>query len=411
MPQRKTVWRTLDLFCGCGGLSEGLRLATEAHAGGFECIAAMDNWPAACDAFSLNHPVAATCADVATRRSVESLLEQIGGVDIVLGGPPCQGFSTSGKRALDDPRNGLVRAFFDAVALTEPSAFLMENVSGFTTLQGGAIMRSVIDRAGSLGYRTFPGVVQASVCGAPQRRRRFILVGLRDGEFRFPNQSGNSMDQPALFADPPCDDASRLLVDQKAGEAAEPWTFDDATSDLPEIDAGERAHDYASPPRNRYQQWARCGAPALLADHVAGKHNPDFIEMMKHIPPGRSAMDPEISAGMPARLRPTSGFPNSYARIRGDQPAPTITRNFTTPSSANCIHPRRHRALTLREGARCQSFPDSYRFAGTHGDRRLMIGNAVPPLMGKALGLRLLEALGAPNIESAPTGNAVATST
>jgi DNA (cytosine-5)-methyltransferase 1 len=114
---------------------------------------------------------------------------------------------------------------------------------------------------------------------------------------------------------------------------------------------------------------------------------------MSYIPQGRSALDPEIQAQIPEALRPTSGFKNSYQRIVADAPSPTITRNFTTPSSANCIHPHQDRALSIREGARCQTFPDWFDFLGTTDEKRLQIGNAVPPLLGKALGESLLESL------------------
>jgi DNA (cytosine-5)-methyltransferase 1 len=128
-----------------------------------------------------------------------------------------------------------------------------------------------------------------------------------------------------------------------------------------------------------------------LSEHVAAKHSTDFIKMMSYIGQGQSAFEADVFKSIPKKLRPTSGFANSYSRIRENQPAPTITRNFTTPSSANCIHPREDRALTLREGARCQSFPDWYRFTGTSGDKRLQIGNAVPPLLAKVVGESLLK--------------------
>jgi DNA (cytosine-5)-methyltransferase 1 len=115
--------------------------------------------------------------------------------------------------------------------------------------------------------------------------------------------------------------------------------------------------------------------------------------MLSYIPQGKSGLDPEVQKTMPKKLRPTSGFKNSYQRIVGDAPSPTITRNFTTPSSANCIHPNQDRALSIREGARCQSFPDWFDFLGTIDEKRLQIGNAVPPLLGKAIGDSILSAI------------------
>lgn len=376
--------RSLDLFSGCGGLTYGLSLS-ESSSSRIEAVAALDNWQAACDTFNLNFDVKARCEGV-DRQTVSAVLDEVGDVDLVVGGPPCQGFSTSGKRAFDDPRNALVLAFLEAVKLAQPRAFLMENVSGFKTFQGGRVFAETVAMAEENGFRVYPGIVLASLAGVPQRRRRFILVGIREGsEFSFPNQLADSV---RLFGEGAVD----LVVDQRPTQGKEIWTFDDATSDLPAIEAGQSSDVYASDPRNDFQKWAR-EQGACLTDHMSVGHKPYFVEMMSYIPQGKSAMDPDIRELMPERLRPKSGYPNSYARIRGDQPAPTITRNFTTPSSANCIHPRLNRALSLREGARCQSFPDHFVFSGTTDEKRLQIGNAVPPLLGKALGDQLLLAL------------------
>jgi DNA (cytosine-5)-methyltransferase 1 len=135
---------------------------------------------------------------------------------------------------------------------------------------------------------------------------------------------------------------------------------------------------------NSLQEYFRKGSEIPL-DHFAVGHREYFIEMLSYIPQGKSALDPDVQKLMPKSLRPTSGFKNSYQRIVGDAPSPTITRNFTTPSSANCIHPKQDRALSIREGARCQSFPDWFYFLGTTDEKRLQIGNAVPTLLSQAL--------------------------
>jgi len=379
--------RTLDLFSGCGGIATGLAMCEGMSRSRFSCVGAIDSWQAACDAFTENLGVRADCCGV-SRESVASVLERVGDVDVVTGGPPCQGFSTSGKRALDDPRNQLAKSFLDAIELANPRAFLMENVSGFTTFQDGRLMREVVGRAGEMGFKVHAGVLLASLHGVPQRRRRFIMVGVRGSEFRFP---GGGAPEERILDDAGAE-AGTLAVDQRPEHGVEAWSFDDATSDLAPLRAGERREEYRCAPRNEYQRWAR-GTGGAPVDHVAVAHRADFVRMMGFVRPGESAMDPEVQQRMPAELRPTSGFPNSYARIRGDLPSPTITRNFTTPSSANCIHPHADRALSIREGARCQSFPDSFRFAGSLTDRRLMIGNAVPPLLARSLGQALLASL------------------
>jgi len=383
-PSART-YRSLDLFCGCGGLSYGLSLARGALGSKIEVAGAMDLWEAACSTYQKNLGLKPVCEGV-SRESVSAILANIGPVDLVIGGPPCQGFSTVGKRALDDPRNGLVKAYLDAIEIAQPRAFLMENVTGFTTFQGGSLMREVITAASKLGYKVKAGIVLASLHGVPQRRRRFIMVGTRSGEFRFPNEQQISTTDLGLEVN------IALAVDESPASQTEHWTFDDATSDLPALRAGERNDSYSTMPKNPLQEWLRAGASVPI-DHVAVGHKAAFVEMMSYIPQGKSAIDPEVMATIPEHLRPTSGYPNSYARIRGDRPSPTITRNFTTPSSANCIHPHQDRALSLREGARCQTFPDWYDFVGTTDDKRLQIGNAVPPLLARELGIALLSAL------------------
>ena len=378
---QRTPLKVLDLFSGCGGLSLGLHLAQNPK-WRFETVAAIDIWDTACETYEVNLGLKPVVIGV-SKESVKAALKQVGKVDVVVGGPPCQGFSTSGKRALDDPRNKLVLAYLEAVKLAKPKLFLMENVVGFTTFQDGNLLREVKAAAATLGYRVRAGIVQASIVGVPQRRRRFIMVGVREdlNQFVFPGESSHAK----------CGSLD-LDVDLTFRDGQERWTFWDAVSDLPSLKAGESSNLYAKKPQNDLQKFLR-GDCEFPTHHQAVGHRPAFIEMMSYIPEGKSAIDPDVQAIIPEALRPKSGYPNSYARIRRDKPAPTITRNFTTPSSANCIHPTQNRALSIREGARCQTFPDSFQFKGSLEDQRLQIGNAVPPLLGKALGEALLQTL------------------
>jgi DNA (cytosine-5)-methyltransferase 1 len=372
--------KVLDLFSGCGGLSLGLHLAEAKNGMSFETVAALDNWAIACETYELNLGIKPRNVGI-SEAIIRDMLAEVGPVDIVVGGPPCQGFSTSGKRSLDDPRNKLVLEFLKAVEIAQPLAFVMENVVGFTTFQNGNLLKEVKAFAKGLGFTVRAGIVQASLVGVPQRRRRFVLVGTRKKSFRFPGET-----QEILASD------DALDVSLIFSDGQEEWSFMDATSDLPELQAGETVNSYARKPANRLQEYLRNGA-RVPTDHTAVGHRPDFIRMMSYIPEGKSAMDPEVSATIPESIRPKSGFPNSYMRLKADKPAPTITRNFTTPSSANCIHPFQNRALSIREGARCQTFPDTFKFLGSIQEKKLQIGNAVPPLLGKALGENLLEAL------------------
>lgn len=390
-PVKKTPIRVLDLFSGCGGLSLGLHLANNPRLQ-FETIAAIDNWDVACNTYERNLSLKPFCGEVSLKTFGEMGLEPQS-IDVVVGGPPCQGFSTSGKRSLEDPRNGLVREFFNAIEEFKPKAFLMENVSGFASFQQGNLMREVLEWANRLGYSSQPLLLQSSHYGVPQRRRRFFLLGIRGNSRPDLSRLGIEPDDghnEGLFAE----QQAPNLMEVKLDSSKEKWTFDDATSDLPEIAAGEVGHDYLGPPQNDLQRFYRQRAGQALTDHRASGHGRDFIRMMSFIPQGKSALDPDVLSTIPEEIRPGKGFPNSYSRVRSDYPSPTITRNFTTPSSANCIHPISDRALSLREGARLQSFPDWFQFEGSFGDKRLQIGNAVPPLLGKVLGELVLENMG-----------------
>jgi DNA (cytosine-5)-methyltransferase 1 len=380
------TYKVLDLFSGCGGLSLGLDMVERGESRVFNTTAAVDHWLPACNTYELNLGLKPICESV-DGSSVLNALQQHGPFDVVVGGPPCQGFSTSGKRALDDPRNSLVLEFLRAVEITKPSAFLMENVSGFRSFQGGAIFKETLEMANALGFEVRSAVVQASHYGVPQRRKRFILVGVMGrNAIRF----GDELDRDGLFEFPSSDS---VHLDEVLNPEKERWTFWDAVSDLPPLNAGEESASYLSKPLNDLQNYFRSASHSKVLSHRAMGHKPGFIKMMGYIPQGKSALDPDINCQIPKEIRPGKGFPNSYSRIRADFPSPTITRNFTTPSSANCIHPFSDRALSFREGARLQTFPDHFRFTGTSEQVRLQIGNAVPPRLGKYLGELLADEL------------------
>lgn len=362
--------RVLDLFCGAGGLSWGFERA------GFEVHWGLDNWKPAVNTFKANHPKAKVYEVDITKVSDSQLRDWFKGIHILVGGPPCQGFSTAGKRALDDPRNKLVKEFLRVVKVLLPEAFVIENVEGFTNFNKGTLVLELTEKFEKLNYNLTYGILDAINYGVPQRRKRFFLIGIRGGKSNLPEPSHRGNDK----------NGSLLWEWLKP-----PLTFEDATSDLPLIEAGEKAKEYASPLKNEYQASMRNGCSKLTL-HEAPKHKTYMVELIRYIPQGKSAFD--IMNEIPKELRPTSGYPNSYKRIKPDEPAPTITRNFTTPSSANCIHPFAHRALTLREGARIQSFPDSYKFVGSFTDKRLLIGNAVPPLLSLAIAKAIAKSLG-----------------
>ena len=368
-----------------------MSLAKNSNGNSIETACAIDIWEIACKTFEHNLGLKPICEPI-DDDLIRHQNKINGPFDIVVGGPPCQGFSSAGKRALDDDRNKLVLAFLRAIEITNPKVFVMENVTGFKTFQNGKIHKEVVNFAKRLGYQVRSAIVLASLSGVPQRRKRFLLVGSKVGTFKFPGEL-ELPNEENLF------DSNEFSLErffiQKPEDGKEKWTFNDATSDLPSLKAGEKLEKYKSAPKNDLQKYFREGSEKPL-DHFAVGHRDYFIELLSsYIPQGKSALDPEVQKLIPKKLRPTSGFKNSYQRIIGDAPSPTITRNFTTPSSANCIHPSQDRALSIREGARCQSFPDWFYFLGTTDEKRLQIGNAVPPLLGKAIGESILNAINA----------------
>lgn len=273
-------------------------------------------------------------------------------VDLVIGGPPCQAYSTLGKRNQNDPRAFLFYEYYRVLNELKPSVFIFENVKGLLSINKGKLFEIILNLFESLGYRVYFKILNAVDYGIPQFRERVIIVGSkRKASFHFPAKVQNK----------------NYL------------TVEDALSDLPFIKSNTQSFIYKLNPQNEFQKMMRLNAPSELQDHIAPNHNDSLIKLMELLPDGGTPLD------IPEANRPKSGFSNTYSRLWWNRPSTTITRNFGTPSSSRCIHPKVARALTTREGARLQSFPDSYQFFGSRSDKNLQIGNAVPPLLSIAL--------------------------
>lgn len=283
-----------------------------------------------------------------------------GDIDIVAGGPPCQGFSTVGKKNLCDPRNSLFAQFLRAVEEVEPKYVIFENVSGFKRLYSGQIYEKVLRGLSELGFEHVSEILNARDFGAPQSRERTIILAWRKGL--------KPVQMPIATHG-----ASRPFL-----------TLLEAISDLPRLHPGEERPDYLCDPNNAYQSEMRVAGGALT-EHSCAKYGERMKLVISKVPPGGSVMD------LPEELRPKGYFKNTYARLMPDLPSPTITRNFGTPSSSRCIHPFQNRALSTREGARIQGFPDHYKFYGSKCRKNLQIGNAVPPILGKVLARQIME--------------------
>lgn len=362
--QIREKYKVIDLFAGVGGLSYGF-----AKDNAFEIIAANEILPNMAKAYELNHPeVKVYCKDI-KEFGIADLNQDFnikaGDIDLIVGGPPCQAYSTVGKRLIDDPRGQLFQEYFRVLKEIKPKMFLFENVKGLLSMQDGKLLKNIIELFESLGYKVQYKVLNAADFGAPQIRERVIIIGSSsENQFEYPKPTHfNSEESIDLFS-----------------QNLKPYlTLSDAISDLPFIKSGAESFEYSSEPNNDFQKIMRKNAPKKLLDHNAPTNNQKLVKIMESLPDGGSPND------LPEELRPKSGFANTYCRLWWKRPSTTITRNLSTPSSSRCIHPIAPRPLTTREGARIQCFPDDYIFYGSRSDKNLQIGNAVPTFLSIAL--------------------------
>lgn len=373
---RSTQLRCVDIYAGCGGLSSGLRDA------GVDVAYALDWDPHACMTHAYNSPeTVVECTDV-RQVSGTHIEEAVGGtVDIVVGGPNCQGVSERGLRNPDDPRNFMFPEFVRLVSELRPRAFIMENVPGLAHRHNFDLLRTVFQSFENLGYHCAGDVLLAARYGVPQLRYRFFLIGLLSDEgitLPMPTYREQAMDMPSLF------DQSFVTT----------W---DAIGDLPEIDA-KRQQDILLPyatsaPANNFQRYARKGSEGVL-NHICSATSDINLIRASFVPEGGNWKD------IPATYLPERFFrcrmtdhSTTYARLRRDQPSYTVTALFGNITAGAFTHPLSNRALSIREGARLQSFRDTFIFQGPRNSQYRQIGNAVPPLLAKAIGEHLIAIL------------------
>ncbi len=337
----------IDLFSGAGGMSTGFEMA------GFKPVLAIDNWQDSLDTYQHNHPKAKTlCADLSDI-DISNVAQtyDIKDVDVIIGGPPCQGFSIAGKRIIDDIRNKLYKSFVAFVSYFSPRAFVMENVPNILSIGEGAVKDSILSDFRALGYRVDYKVLLASDYGVPQNRRRAIFVGLKEGQYRFPEPF-----------------------------KTEKITAYQALSDLGEasvLDGGE----YPLPPQSKYQEWARAHSDGLY-NHEATVHNERTREIIALVPDGGNYKN------LPAELQGTRKVHIAWTRLNSQKPSFTIDTGHR-----HHFHYSFNRIPTVRECARIQSFPDDYIFLNSRTSQYRQVGNAVPPLMAKAIADSLNEIL------------------
>ena len=355
------AYKVIDLFAGVGGLSYGF-----AHDKAFEIVAANEILHPMAVAYSLNHPSVKMYNMDIKDFSIADLTRDLGlkkgDVDVVIGGPPCQAYSTVGKRLIDDPRGKLFQEYYRILSEVRPKVFIFENVKGLMSMSGGELIKTIISLFRSLGYDVNIQLLNAADYGAPQIRERVILVGtLMGGEFAYPLPTHYNPE-----------------IEKKDG--LKPYvTLGEALADLPVLTNGGSATRYETSPQNDYQRLMRAREPKLLADHNVSKNGEHLVKLMEALPDGGSPAD------VPEELRPASGFANCYCRLWWNRPSTTITRNLGCVSSSRCVHPKQPRPLSTREGARLQGFPDDYIFYGSRSEKNLQIGNAVPTFLSQAI--------------------------
>lgn len=326
------------MFCGAGGLSIGL------HGAGFDVVAAVDSWQLAVDTYTKNLPDAATCGDL-SQMSGRALCElaniEPGSIDLVAGGPPCQGFSIQRIGRDEDPRNDLVLKFARLVGFVRPRVFLMENVTGLLGKRGSTVFDAFRRQMEKSGYDIRAQIIDAGEYGVPQRRRRVVVTGWLSTQPELPRFEGTSEGVVSVW---------------------------DAIGDLPP----------AAPPGS-------VGDADPL--HVASRMSELNQQRLALIPPGGGFEDLPVEMRVQCHARGAAaiGHRGVYGRLDPGKPAGTITARFDSFTRGRFAHPYLNRNITLREGARLQTFPDDFAFLGNREEIAAQIGNAVAPKLSHHL--------------------------
>lgn len=355
---RERQFKILDLFCGAGGMSYGMH--KNSH---FKTVVSLDINEKLAITFKKNMPeVDVVIGDIQDNKVKERIVELSlnRGVNMIVGGPPCQGYSLKGKKmGLEDPRNFLFLEYLNLVEKLNPEVFVIENVKTLLSTSKGWFKEQIVAKIKKLGYKVEVGVIMASDFGVPQTRERTIFICCKDKKISLP-----------------------LPVSDRS------ITVREAIEDLSYLDSneGEFEQNYLYPPTSEYQRMMREGSEKLY-NHKASNHAKIAIDKLKMIPPEKG------KEFLPKELIGKQIFNSTWGRLVWDEPSPTIDTRFDASSNGKNNHPFLHRAITPREAARLQSFDDKFVFYGSKVAIRTQIGNAVPPLMAKAIADTIYEQL------------------
>ena len=363
----------IDLFCGCGGISAGLRSA------GFKVQAGADVDAKGLATFQHNFPEACALNVDLARYTPGQLMAVLGiapgEIDLLVGGLPCQGFSKNVPRKLrgpDDANNLLVRTFLDYCQVMAPKLILMENVAEMRNGFSRQFSHEVLSRLQDSGYAVTAVVLNAAEYGIPQRRRRAFFLAAR----------GKTL----LKAPPPSH--SEKSATESLGGKLDFVTVWDAIGDLPSVQHGGGIDPcgYSSEPFSSYQRKVRTSA-GQIRNHIARPLKPIQYARLAALQPGQGNKD------LPNNLRVRSGYSGAYGRLTKEMVAPTITRWVFHPGSGRWGHPTDIRTLTIRESARIQGFADDYEFIGSFVQQAGQVGNAAPPLLIEQIAAALRNSL------------------
>ena len=338
-------FNVIDLFSGCGGFSYGFEQA------GFNVILGVDNWDLALETFQTNHKNSSTLnLDLHDKDSIKKIIEFVQNkrVDVIIAGPPCQGFSLTGTRNKEDRRNSLFESVFELAKELNPKFLIIENVPGLIALYGGQTKDKIISVGEDLGYTMSYQELFAPEYGVPQIRKRVFFVGSKLGKFEFP---------------------------KKTHSEKEFVTCSEAIGDLPSLNnyIGSEESDYEQDPSTKYQKTMRRGCKKLY-NHVGTNHQEHVIDVIRQVPEGGNYKD------LPEGVGTSRKFNEAWTRYHSDKPSRTIDTGH-----GNHFHYKYDRVPTVRENARLQSFPDIFKFSGPKTKQNVQVGNAVPPLLGKAI--------------------------
>lgn len=386
----------IDLFAGAGGLSEGL---TEA---GFHPLFANEVVPIYALTYKQNHPgTKVTTADIRTL-DAEAIRKELGlereQLDLMAGGPPCQGFSINAPvRSKDDARNHLFKEYLRFVDAFAPRFVLIENVPGLVSFENGETLDAILTSLSDLGYGVDVRILGAAYYGVPQMRWRTIIIGCRGAELpadAFPSPIYHAPIKPNFTTTY----NGRQLVQLPTNELeAKFTTVREAIGDLPALKSGVRGlrvKKYACEPFCDYQVRSRIGSTGVY-NHEATRLAPINLERLKYIKPGGNWTDiPEELLPKGMKLANRGDHTKRYGRVEADGLASTILTKCD-PHWGAYFHYEQDRSFTVREAARIQSFPDHFIFYGNTAEQFAQVGNAVPPLLAKAVGLSIKNHLAA----------------